>query len=155
MIEGGVWEGLDMNFFMADGNVQKGPFPIDQLISQGLKRDTLVWREGMGQWQKAETVPELAVLFTGYQQQQSAAPPPPPPMGGGFPQQPPAMQYPSAPRFDAASANSQKIAAGICGTYGRSIRRACRRFIIGNRFVRSFRRKVAGPAGRSRPLWDR
>ena len=45
-----------MNYFMADGNVQKGPFPIHDLIGQGLKRDTLVWREGMAQWQKAETV---------------------------------------------------------------------------------------------------
>ena len=111
-----------MNFFMADGNQQKGPFAIDQLIGQGLKRDTLVWREGMGQWQKAESVPELAGLFTGYQQQQYA--PPSPPSGGGFAPpppgvgglgQPPAMQYPSAPRFDAGAANSQKIAAGICG----------------------------------------
>ena len=57
-----------MNFYMADGSLQKGPFPIEQLIGQGLKRETLVWREGMPQWQKAETVPELAVLFTGYQQ---------------------------------------------------------------------------------------
>ncbi len=106
-----------MNFYMADGNVQKGPFPIDQLISQGLKRETLVWREGMGQWQKAETVPELAGLFTGYQQpaQQQYAPPPPPPPAGGFAPPPPMMQYPSPPGFNAAQANSQKIAAGICG----------------------------------------
>lgn len=106
-----------MNFFMADGNVQKGPFAVEQLLAQGLKRDTLVWREGMGQWQKAEGVPELAGLFTGYQQppQQQYAPPPPPPAGGGFGQAPPPMQYPSAPPFNAAQTNSQKVAAGICG----------------------------------------
>ena len=111
---------MDMNFFMADGNVQRGPFPMDQLLGQGLKRESLVWREGMPQWQKAETVAELAGLFTGYQQppQQQYAPPPPPAPGAPeapFAQQPPAMQYPSAPRFDASAANSQKIAAGICG----------------------------------------
>ena len=120
-----------MNYFLADGNVQKGPFPVDQLISQGLKRDTLVWREGMGQWQRADSVAELAVLFTGYQQtqpyqqpqQQYAPPPPPPPQpGGGFAQPQPAAgfgqtpgQFAPTPRFDAAQANNQKIAAGICG----------------------------------------
>src|SRR5258705_12870875 len=113
-----------MDYFLADGNVQRGPFPMEQLIAQGLKRETLVWREGMPQWQKAETVPELAVLFTGYQQpqRQYAPPPPPPPPGGGFAQTPPvggfwqpAGQYPPAPRVDAAAAHSQKVAAGICG----------------------------------------
>jgi len=132
-----------MNFFMADGNQQKGPFAVDQLISQGLKRDTLVWREGMGQWQKAESVPELAGLFTGYQQpQQQYAPPPPPPPGGGFAQppaggfgqQPPQVQYPSAPRFDAGQANSQKIAAGICG------------ILIGGLGIHKFILGMTGPA---------
>ena len=107
-----------MSYYMADGNVQKGPFPMEHLLGQGLRRETLVWREGMPQWQKAESVPELAGLFgTGVNQpqQQQYAPPPPPPGGGPFSQQPPPMQYPSAPRFDASAANSQKIAAGICG----------------------------------------
>ena len=108
-----------MSYFMADGSVQKGPFPAEQLISQGLKRDTLVWREGMPQWQKAESVPELATLFSAgaYPQQPHFAPPPPPP-GGGYAQPPAAgfgqpAQYQSPPRFDPATANSQKIAAGI------------------------------------------
>src|SRR5438445_9072977 len=102
---------MDMNYFMADGNVQKGPFPVDQLLGQGLKRDTLVWREGMGQWQKSESVPELAGLFTGYPQQpQQQYAPPPPPQGGGVAPPPPGValgqppvQYPSAPRFDAGA----------------------------------------------------
>jgi TM2 domain-containing membrane protein YozV len=109
-----------MEYFMADGNVQKGPFPVEQLLAQGLQRESLVWREGMPQWQKAETVPELTGLFTGYQQQY--APPPPPPAGSGFAQPPPpapfgqpGMQSPPSPGFNAATANSQKIAAGICG----------------------------------------
>jgi TM2 domain-containing membrane protein YozV len=127
-----------MEFFMADGNVQKGPFPVEQLISQGLKRDTLVWREGMPQWQKAETVPELAGLFTGYQQHY--APPPPPPAGSGFAQPPPpapfgqpGMQSPPSPGFNAAAANSQKIAAGICG------------ILIGSLGVHKFIMGMTGP----------
>ena len=125
-----------MSYYMADGSVQKGPFPAEHLISQGLKRDTLVWREGMPQWQKAESVPELAHLFsTGGYAQQHYAPPPPPP-GGGYVQPPPAapyaqaaMQYPSPPGFDQSTANSQKIAAGICGILIGSL--GVHKFILG------------------------
>jgi len=111
-----------MTYYMADGNVQKGPFALDQLLGQGMRRDSLVWREGMPQWQRAESVPELVGLFGsgGYPQQHFV---PPPPAGGGFVQPAPAGpglgqppgQYQSAPRFDAGTASSQKIAAGICG----------------------------------------
>src|SRR5262245_53775061 len=124
-----------MNYFMADGNVQKGPFPMEQLIGQGLKRDTLVWREGMPQWQRADSVPDLAVLFTGYQQPQYA-PPPPPPAGGAFTPPAPAAgfnqppgQFPPSPGFNAAQANSQKIAAGICGILIGSL--GIHKFILG------------------------
>jgi len=129
-----------MNYFLADGSVQKGPFPVEQLIAQGLKRDTLVWREGMPQWQRAETVPDLAVLFTGYQQTQQYVPPPPPPAGGGFAQpphaggfQPTPGQFPPTPGFNAAQANSQKIAAGICG------------ILIGSLGVHKFIMGMTGP----------
>jgi TM2 domain-containing membrane protein YozV len=112
-----------MTYYMADGSVQKGPFASDQLLSQGLRRDTLVWREGMPQWQKAESVPELVGLFgsAAYQQTQPHYAPPPPPPAGGFAQPPatgfgqPPGHFPTPPHFDAATANSQKIAAGICG----------------------------------------
>lgn len=129
-----------MNYFLADGSVQKGPFPVEQLIAQGLKRDTLVWREGMPQWLRAETVPELAMLFTGYQQTQQYAPPPPPPVGGGFAQPPVAAgfqptpgPFPPTPGFNAAQANSQKIAAGICG------------ILIGSLGVHKFVMGMTGP----------
>jgi len=126
-----------MTYYMADGNQQKGPFALDQFLGQGMRRETLVWREGMPQWQKAESVPELLGLFGsgGYPQQHFV--PPPPPAGGGFVQPPPASpglgqppgQYPSAPRFDAAAANSQKIAAGICGILIGSL--GVHKFILG------------------------
>jgi len=126
-----------MTYYMADGNVQKGPFALEQLLGQGMRRETLVWREGMPQWQKAESVPELVGLFGsgGYAQQHFV--PPPPPAGGGFVQPPPTGaglgqppgQYPSAPRFDAAAANSQKIAAGICGILIGSL--GVHKFILG------------------------
>ena len=49
-------------YFASDGN-QQGPYPVEHLLSHGLRRDSLVWREGMGEWQRADTVSELAGLF--------------------------------------------------------------------------------------------
>ena len=52
-----------MEFYYAEGEVQKGPFSLGDLARQGLTPRTLVWRDGMPQWQRAETVPELQSLF--------------------------------------------------------------------------------------------
>jgi GYF domain 2 len=46
-------------FYLADGTQRRGPFPLEQLPAQGLTADTLVWREGMADWQRAEDVVEL------------------------------------------------------------------------------------------------
>ena len=60
-------------FHVAVNGQQTGPFKIDQLkqkIQDGeIKKETLVWTKGMGQWAKAGTVPELTALF-------NALPPP-------------------------------------------------------------------------------
>src|SRR5687768_5152063 len=73
-----------------------------------MRLDTLVWREGMPQWLPAEQVPELREMLGG----STGAPPPPPPAPGyGQPQYGhPHQQYGYAP-----PANSNKIAAGVCG----------------------------------------
>ncbi|MEA2733612.1 MAG: hypothetical protein QOE14_63, partial [Humisphaera sp.] len=59
----------------ADG-AQKGPFTLDQLraeISAGrVQRNTLAWKNGMGQWTPIEQMPDLAALFAN-------VPPPLPP----------------------------------------------------------------------------
>jgi membrane protease subunit (stomatin/prohibitin family) len=61
------------SFHVALDGKPAGPFGLDQLrekIAQGaLTRTTLVWRNGMADWAKAETVSELASLF-------GATPPP-------------------------------------------------------------------------------
>jgi membrane protease subunit (stomatin/prohibitin family) len=49
-----------------------GPFPLEQLLQQGLTPDTYVWKAGMTAWVKAAEVPELARRL-------SMMPPPPPP----------------------------------------------------------------------------
>jgi membrane protease subunit (stomatin/prohibitin family) len=55
---------------------QQGPFTAQQMaegIASGqIKRDTLVWSAGMGEWAAAEKAPQLASSFT--------APPAPPPV---------------------------------------------------------------------------
>jgi hypothetical protein len=57
---------------------QTGPFTeqvLSQMIQQGtFRKDSMVWKNGMAGWASAESVAELAKLFT-------AVPPPlPPPM---------------------------------------------------------------------------
>jgi membrane protease subunit (stomatin/prohibitin family) len=54
-------------FFVAQGQQQTGPFDMATLQAQAasgaLKRENLVWRQGMAGWTKAGDVPELAALF--------------------------------------------------------------------------------------------
>lgn len=49
-------------FHFAEGNQTRGPLPIEQLHGV-IHRQTLVWREGMADWQPAGELPELASLF--------------------------------------------------------------------------------------------
>ncbi|MCC5874673.1 MAG: SPFH domain-containing protein [Candidatus Sumerlaeia bacterium] len=63
-------------WFAAIGGQQAGPFDLNGLrehVNGGkLTRDTLVWKQGMASWTRAEEVAELSPLF-------AAAPPPLPP----------------------------------------------------------------------------
>src|SRR3954451_25253642 len=52
-----------MEYYYAEGEVQKGPFSLGDLARQGLKPGMLVWRDGMSEWQRAEALPELQALF--------------------------------------------------------------------------------------------
>ncbi len=62
-----------VQFHVALNGQPSGPFPlatIRQYIEAGqIKKDTLVWRQGMAEWSKAETAAEIATLF-------GAVPPP-------------------------------------------------------------------------------
>ena len=59
-------------YFYLEGTQQKGPFSIDDLPEVGLKRDTLVWKNGYSDWVQAATVPEFIDFFS------LKVPPPPP-----------------------------------------------------------------------------
>jgi TM2 domain-containing membrane protein YozV len=112
-----------VNYYVADGTTQRGPFSVEELARMALRPDTLVWHEGMPQWEPASAVPALASLLT-----QSAAAPLPSlnPAPAQSPDQNTGVAQPAAPlQMGYASpqyspppydpANSKKVAAGVCG----------------------------------------
>ncbi len=50
-------------YYIGKDNQRLGPFPLEQLIANGITPDTLVWCSGMPGWKKAIDVPEVSVLF--------------------------------------------------------------------------------------------
>ncbi len=78
-----------MKFFVILNNQQEGPYTIAQLAEMGISSETLVWKEGMKDWQPAWTISELRYILnektneyrndssTGMQQE-TAIPPTPP-----------------------------------------------------------------------------
>lgn len=66
----------EIQYFVAINGQQNGPFTLDvikRMIQQGtLKRETLIWNQGLPGWLAAETVTDISPLF-------STMPPPLPP----------------------------------------------------------------------------
>lgn len=66
-----------VSYFIVLNGQQAGPFSmaeLTQLVSNSqLTKETHVWKAGMGNWEKAESVPDLSMLFT-------HVPPPIPPI---------------------------------------------------------------------------
>ncbi len=53
------------NYFYIDNQgKQKGTFTVDELKQENIRKETLVWTQGMEQWKPACEVPELSRLFT-------------------------------------------------------------------------------------------
>jgi len=71
-------------YYLADGNDRRGPFTADQLPAQGITAETLVWREGLPDWLRADAVPELRPYLPAPHNPQT---------GYGYAQQPGAQQY--------------------------------------------------------------
>ena len=58
-------------YYIHNGVEQRGPFTLSQLMREGLRGDTMVWRTGMANWQKASEIEELRIIFQNpYNQQQ-------------------------------------------------------------------------------------
>ncbi|NLX67388.1 MAG: DUF4339 domain-containing protein [Bacteroidales bacterium] len=51
-------------FYIGTDGKQKGTFSPEELRGEGVKRDTLVWTQGMEQWKRAEEMEELYFLFS-------------------------------------------------------------------------------------------
>jgi len=96
-------------YYIADGMTQRGPFEVQDLPGHGLRAETLVWKEGMEQWRRADEVEEL--IFS-----RVLAPVPPPTfMPAPVPYaQPTYAMTPGVAPFHPGMSNN-RIAAGICG----------------------------------------
>jgi hypothetical protein len=92
-------------YYLADQGQRRGPFPLQELAAQGLTPDTLVWREGMPDWQRADEVIELRPYL-------------PPPPGQYAP--PPPHQYHvpyHTPLSGPPSHNGMAIAGFVCSFF--------------------------------------
>jgi len=66
-------------YYFLSGKNQNGPYSIEELKTKQLTQETLIWTEGMGNWQRISDFPELVqVLWPG------PKPPPPPSHFGGI-----------------------------------------------------------------------
>lgn len=63
-------------YFYLSGKNQNGPFSIEELKSQGLTNETLIWTEGMVDWVRLKEFQELTEKINPLR----ATPPPPPNM---------------------------------------------------------------------------
>ncbi|MFA7494338.1 MAG: GYF domain-containing protein [Proteiniphilum sp.] len=55
---------MNRYFYIDAEGKQKGTFSPEELRQEGVKRDTLVWTQGMEQWKRAEETEELYFLFS-------------------------------------------------------------------------------------------
>lgn len=54
---------MNRYFYINAEGKQNGTFSPDELRQENVKRETLVWTQGMEQWKRAEEVAELGFLF--------------------------------------------------------------------------------------------
>lgn len=52
-----------MQYYILNNGGKSGPFEVNDLLANGLNRESLVWCKGMADWQPAMQVPEVAALL--------------------------------------------------------------------------------------------
>ena len=132
-ISGGHCDGVNqvpedehVKYFIAESGTQKGPFTAEELAGQGVRPDTMVWAEGMTEWQRVDQVSGLQGVLGSIPAPMAPAvpapmsPPPPPSAYAAAPAVPPAPQYGQQQPLvgyaqQPAAPESKKLAAGICG----------------------------------------
>jgi hypothetical protein len=50
-------------YYIVKNNEQNGPFSLDEILSSDIKSNSLIWFEGMQNWERAENIDELKILF--------------------------------------------------------------------------------------------
>ncbi|WP_297719558.1 CD225/dispanin family protein [uncultured Porphyromonas sp.] len=55
---------MEKTYYYSLNGQQQGPVTLAELKGKGITRESLIWTEGMAQWQQAQTLPELSELFT-------------------------------------------------------------------------------------------
>lgn len=51
------------HYFYSDGENQKGPFTFEQLKNENIKKESLIWFEGLDDWKPAKEIRELDEIF--------------------------------------------------------------------------------------------
>lgn len=46
-------------YYLRSGDEKRGPFRLEELSTQGIRPDVLVWRQGMTAWDRAENIEEI------------------------------------------------------------------------------------------------
>ncbi len=115
------------NYYYVINGVQGGPVTFEELKTVGITADTLIWSEGMAQWQPAIQVPYVAAIVNAAAKQQQPVMQQPiqQPVQ---PQQPQCYQAPvnSAPMGGYATASSQNsVAQDAYIVYGLAATIAC------------------------------
>lgn len=64
---------MEQYYYLDENNQQKGPIGKAELISAGVRQQTMIWKKGMPNWQPASSVPEVADIFA-----ETLEPAPPP-----------------------------------------------------------------------------
>lgn len=49
-----------MDYYYSQNGQQLGPVSLEELLTENIEHDTLVWKEGLADWVKASEMPELA-----------------------------------------------------------------------------------------------
>jgi TM2 domain-containing membrane protein YozV len=111
-----------LNYFVTINGTQRGPFSPEQLAAQGLRPETLVWAEGMAQWERADRVAELQPIVArqpaggqpGYAAPVYGVPGQQPPLGGPVNYANPGG-YPAG--YPTERPSDKKLVAGLCGIF--------------------------------------
>jgi len=54
---------LMKQYFIHNGQNEEGPFDLEQLKLQPLKKETPIWYEGLDKWTTAGEIEEIKILF--------------------------------------------------------------------------------------------